>query len=231
MTFRAASHHFPGTFTNRYDAAKVLVRILAEELPLKGIEIARCVLAGIPRGGLYMVAMMSTEMNLPIDCAVIGKVGYPGHPECAMLAVDSDGKVTVNGRRDNPDFIESPTIRKIVEERIKDVKKNEIELRGDIAKPDFGGRPVIIVDDGIATGMTAKGAIYLAKDRGAGAIILATPVISPLAYNTIERQVDVFICPIVPSTFYAVSDFYEDFNPLTMDELKESLKGANWFKG
>lgn len=176
-----------------------------------------------------MVSLMSTEMNLPIDCTVIGKVGYPGHPECAMLAVDSDGKVTVNGRRDNADFIESPTIRNIVNERIVEVRKIEKELRGDVQKPGFNGRPVIIVDDGIATGMTAKGAIYMVRDRKAGTVILATSVISPLAYNAIERQVDIFVCPIVPSTFYAVSDFYEDFEPLSMEELQKSLKGANWF--
>jgi len=224
-------HRFSGTYVNRYDAAKVLSTILLYELPEKGVHLDKCVLAGIPRGGLYMVSLMSTEMNLPIDCAVIGKVGYPGHPECAMLAVDSDGKVTVNGRRDNAEFIESPTIRNIVNERIEEVRKIEKELRGDIPKPDFDGRPVIIVDDGIATGMTAKGAIYMVRDRKAGTVILATSVISPLAYNAIERQVDIFICPIVPSTFYAVSDFYEDFEPLSMEELQKSLKGANWFGG
>lgn len=231
MIFNLTPKRFQGTFRNRYDAAMTLSSILTEELPGSGIDPNDCVLVGIPRGGLYMACSMSLKMGIPVDCAFIGKVGYPGHPECAMLAVDSDGKITVDGRRENPDFIESPTIRNIIKERIQEIRKLESELGCPSPKPSFKGKPVIIVDDGIATGMTARAAIYMTRDRGAGTVILAVPVIAKLAFNELERRVDMIVTPFIPDDFYAVSDYYEDFTPLEIDELKLSIKGANWYRG
>ena len=230
MKFHFVPKRFQGTYRNRYDAALTLSSILTEELPESGINLQDCVIVGIPRGGLFMAGSMSLKMGIPLDCAVIGKVGYPGHPECAMLAVDSDGKVTVNGRRENPDFIESPTIRNVIRERIQEIKKLESELGCPSPKPLFNGKPVIIVDDGIATGMTARAAIYMVRERGAGTVILAVPVIAKLAFNELERRVDLLVTPFIPDDFYAVSDYYEDFTPLEIDDLKLSIKGANWFR-
>jgi len=230
VVFHFNPNRFQGTYRNRYDAAITLAAILRDELPQKGIAPKDCVIVGIPRGGLYLAFSISVEMGIPLDCAAIGKVGYPGHPECAMLAVDSEGKITVNGRRDDAESIESPTIRKIIKSKIEQTHNMESEIGCPLPKPSFRGKPVIIADDGIATGMTAKAAIYMVRDRGAGTVILATPVIAKLAFNSLEKKVEHIITPFIPDDFYAVSDYYEDFTPFDTKELKDAIKGANWYE-
>jgi putative phosphoribosyl transferase len=184
------------------------------------------VVLGIPRGGVIVAADVARALRLPLSVVVAAKIGTPANPEYAIGAVTAEGDVIVN---ENAGF--SPVV---VQSQAGPAARKAVGLLAEYrrcAKPvDLKGRTAIIVDDGLATGLTAKAAIRSVRKQGATHVVLAVPVASASAVSAIRDLVDELVVVETPTGFSAVGQFYRDFGQTTDAQveavLSESSDGA-----
>jgi len=201
-------------FHDRVDAARQLAEKLAR---FHGAPDA--VVLGIPRGGVVVAAEVARILGLPLDIVVVRKIGAPGNPEYAVGAIDEDGRVLRNlGASVSADYLEreAPLVRAEVERRLA-------AYRGGRAAVPLEGRTAILVDDGIATGLTARAAVEFVRSRGAASVVLAVPVIAQASAEELRRDVDELVAVGTPAVFYAVGEFYDVFGQTTDAEVERLL--------
>lgn len=203
-------------FRDRLDAG----RQLAEKLEAyRGAPDA--VVFGIPRGGVVVAAVVANELGLPLDIVVVRKIGAPGNPEFAVGAMDEDGNVRLNT---GVDVSEAYVAREAEVNRVE-IARRVAEYRGGRPEPELRGETAILVDDGIATGLTALAAIDFVRERGASRVVLAAPVVARETSVRLVRAADELVAVSIPATFWAVGEFYGSF-PQTSDvEVKALLAG------
>jgi predicted phosphoribosyltransferase len=192
-------------FHDRIDAGKQLAAKLIhlrDESP---------VVLGLPRGGVVVGDPIAGELECPLDIIVVRKLGAPSHQELGIGAIaEHDVKVV------NDELIEylrvSEADLRAVEERERDELRRRVE-RYRRGKPeiDLGGRAAIIVDDGLATGYTARAAIHAARVRKAAKIVLAVPVGAEDTVQTLRALADDVVAISVPRDLRAVGYWYRDF--------------------
>ncbi len=201
-------------FRDRRDAG----RRLAEELVRYSGDEAAVVL-GIPRGGVVVGGEVARLLDLPLDVVIASKIGAPGNPEYAIGAVDPDGRVTPN-----PDAgYELPELEHLARP-VRERTGRRIELyRGGLEPLDLEGATAIVVDDGIATGLTAVAALRYVRALGAARVVLAAPVISASAVRAVSEYADEVVVVETPDIFYAVGQFYRTFGQTSDDEVLEIL--------
>lgn len=169
---------------------------------------------GIPRGGVVVAAEVAKELKLPLDALITRKIGAPNQPELALGAVDPDGEVV----GDVGEFGE------IIKRELEELKRRE-SLYREVGKPlNVEDKVIILVDDGIATGATTLSAINYLKRHGAKKIILAVSVASKEAINKLTRIADEIIVLETPENFQAVGQFYQEFLPVSDQEVIQLLK-------
>jgi putative phosphoribosyl transferase len=205
-------------YADRADAGRKLgARLRAEDIP------ADAVILGIPRGGVVVAAEVARELGLPLDVVVPAKVGAPGNPEYAIGAVAPDGIVVPN-----PEAGYSAEEVARVSGPAHDKIQRSIEtFLGDVEPIPLAGRTVVIVDDGLATGLTALAAVDYVRRQGAKRIILAVPVASRSAVSTLCEHADEVIALEVPEGFMAVGQFYRQFGQTEDDEVVDLLEAAS----
>jgi putative phosphoribosyl transferase len=158
-------------------------------------------------------------LGLPLDVIVVRKLGAPGNPEYAVGAVDEDGRV-VGG---TSSIVSETYLQEAAEQGRAEISRRLAAYRGDRPPLDVTGREVVLVDDGIATGMTLLAALDSLRRRGAARIIVATPVASPDATAHIAPKADEFVTLLEPPDFYAVGQFYSRFEQTSDDEVVRLL--------
>ncbi len=205
-------------FTDRTDAGRRLARHLAH---LRGQDV---VVLGLPRGGVPVALPVAEALRAPLDVILVRKLGIPFQPELAMGAIGEDGVRFINEGVAAMAGVHPEEIA-IVERR----ERTELErrarcFRGDRPRISLDGRTVIIIDDGIATGSTARAACQVARAQGARRIVLAVPVAPPGWTKRIHRDADEFVALETPEPFFAVGQFYDDFSPTTDDEVAACLE-------
>lgn len=178
----------------------------------------------IPRGGVVVGKTVADSLNLPHDIIITRKLGAPGNPELAIGAV-AEGNITEL----NQDLIQQLQIsQEFVTQEIKNGKKEIIkrkkEFRSAKNLKNLKGKTVIIIDDGIATGETVIAAIKAVKLENPDKIILAVPVAPQDTLDKIRPLVDKIICLEVPENFQAVGQFYENWEEVTDEKVKELIK-------
>lgn len=203
LTSRDLRYGMP--FVDRTDAGQQLGTELAE------LGIDGDIVLSIPRGGLPIGRAVADTLDLPLDIAVAKKMGAPHNPEYAIGAVASDGSVWFNenaiDRLDvNAGYIEEQQVATAVAAREKAAR-----YRSKRGPPELSEKTVIIVDDGIATGATARACIERVQNAGAARIVLAIPVGSPRTIDELRATVDEIVCLKTPSNFRAVGQFYDRF--------------------
>ena len=188
-------------YQDRGNASARLVEELAEYKGSNGIVL------GIPRGGVPLAYDLATALNLDLDIVMIKKIGHPLNPELAIGAVTINDRILNSGVEINDDYIQNETER--LQEKLR---KNYKKFTGR-NKPDynFNNKTVIITDDGIATGNTMLATVQMIKKEDPGKIIIAVPVAPPRTVRRFEEIVDEVVCPLQPSQFMAVGQFYEKF--------------------
>jgi putative phosphoribosyl transferase len=201
-------------FRDRVDAGEQLAR----ELERYRDDPAAIVL-GIPRGGAVVAAAVARELRLPLDIVVARKIGAPGNPEYAVAAVDEDGGI-VRGRLEGVG--EEYLARAAAEERAE-IERRLREYRGGRAALDVAGKTALLVDDGIATGLTALAAARFLKARGAARVVLAAPVIARDTAAALRRAADELVAVSQPAVFYAVGQFYDSFPQTSDDEVRDLM--------
>jgi putative phosphoribosyl transferase len=206
-------------FEDRVDAGKRLARELEA---LRGQDV---VVLGLPRGGVPVAAVVAEAMDAPLDVIVVRKLGVPFQPELAMGAIGEGGTQVLDRNlvaraRVSDDEIEA------VERRERRVLEARVDrLRRGRPRIDLHGRVAVVVDDGIATGATARVACQVARRLGATRVVLAVPV-APAHTAAHLPEADEVVCVSAPQHFSAVGAHYVDFSPTSDDEVVALLDRA-----
>lgn len=187
-------------------------------LALKDMSIQDPVVLGIPRGGVIVAVEVAKILNAPLDIAIARKIGAPFEREFAVGAVNSFGNVILNEASIIELGISNDYIKRAVKEELEEIKRRLSLYRGERDTIDLKDKSVIIVDDGLATGLTVLSVVKGVKMSNPKEIIVAVPVASSEAVKRLENEAKVFALEI-PEYFYAVSQFYEDFHQISDDEV------------
>lgn len=176
-------------------------------------------IAAIPRGGIVVAAEIAAVLHLPIAVFLIRKLGVPGQEELAMGAITSGGMTLMNRRVMDTLAIPENAVQAAVLRESQELERRERLYSRGHARPDFKGKTVIVVDDGIATGASIRLAMDALRKQGAGAIVLAVPVAPPEAIADLRQVADEIVCLAEPSTFVAVGKWYENFQQVSDEEV------------
>ncbi|GAA2743287.1 hypothetical protein GCM10009868_16440 [Terrabacter aerolatus] len=207
-------------FDDRVDAGRQLSQLLAS---LRDEDV---VVLGLPRGGVPVAAVVAESLGAPLEVIVVRKLGVPVHPELAMGAI-GEGGVEVVDRDLLARAGVGPEDLATVERRERAVLDARVErLRRGRLRVDLHGRVAVVVDDGIATGATAKVACIVARQLGAERVVLAVPV-APARTVRELTEADTVVCVSTPERFRAVGEHYEDFTPTSDDEVVTLLERAD----
>ena len=199
-------------------------RRLAERL--SGLRASSPLVLGLPRGGVPVAFEVAKALGAPLDVLVVRKLGVPFQPELGMGAVGEDGVRVLN-----PDVLRQSGVTETqlaeVEARERaQVEERAVRLRRGRPAIPLEGRTVVIVDDGLATGGTARAAVQVARARGADRVILAVPVAPPETVAALRRDADDVVAVETPEPFFAIGGWYSDFSPTSDDEVVELLTVA-----
>jgi putative phosphoribosyl transferase len=204
-------------FADRVEAGQQLARALER---FRGRDV---VVLGLPRGGVPVARQIADALGAPLDVIVVRKLGAPSHHELAMGAIGEGGVRVVS-----EDIVRSvgatPEQLAAVEARERfELERRAERFRSHRPRLDLTGKTVIVVDDGIATGATARAACQVARAMGAATIVLATPVAPPGLEYRITDVADEFVCLDQPRRFAAVGQFYDNFDQTTDAEVVDAL--------
>lgn len=198
-------------FTDRHEAGQHLLKRLGQFDPEEAVVLA------LPRGGLPVADVIAESLSLPLDIALVRKVGVPGQPEFAVAAVTDgdDPRITVNEHVARITGLDDDDIRKLAERELREIdRRRKIYLGGRPPVP-LAGKTVLVVDDGIATGATMRAALQLVRDAGPARLIVAVPVAPPDTIKEIEQYCDEVICLESPRAFRAVGLHYRNFDQVS----------------
>lgn len=181
------------------------------------------VVLGLPRGGVVTAREVALKLHASLDVLIVRKLGFPGQQELAIGAVAETGAIVLN-----EDLIASGRVSQAYIDEETERQKGEIGRRVHLyragkALTGLKGKIVILVDDGVATGATAKAAIEALKREKPQRLVAAIPVAPPSTAADIETMVDEFVCLAIPENFLAVGSFYRDFRQTTDEEVMEIL--------
>ncbi|MFZ2227015.1 MAG: phosphoribosyltransferase [Candidatus Nanopelagicaceae bacterium] len=204
-------------FNNRTDAG----RALGERLKyLQGQDV---IVLGLPRGGVPVAYEVAKIIHAPLDVIVVRKLGVPTQPELAMGAVGEGGALFTNNEVLRMIQISPEDFARVQKREEDEVKVRALKFREGRPSKSLRGRIALIVDDGIATGSTAQAACKVARAMGAGKIILAVPVGSKEATSTIKKDADEVVCLETPTDFFAVGQWYREFESVSDEEVIDLL--------
>ncbi|MFE0427427.1 phosphoribosyltransferase family protein, partial [Streptomyces sp. NPDC058953] len=207
-------------YTDRDDAGRRLADRLRH---LAGRPV---VVLGLPRGGVPVAARVAEALGAPLDVCLVRKLGVPYQPELGMGAIGEDGVRVINDRVVRMGGIGDDELAAVEEHERAVLARRAGLYRGDRAPEPLGGRTVIVVDDGVATGSTARVACRIARARGADRLVLAVPVAPPGWTGLLGDEADELVCPITPAGFSAVGQFYTDFEQTDDSEVVDCLVRA-----
>lgn len=205
-------------FKDRRDAG----RRLGERL--KGEVGGDVVVMGLPRGGVEVAFEVARVLKAPLDVIVVRKIGAPMQPELGVGAVAPGGLTILDESTIGRLGLSDAEIERIAEKERAEMKRRQVEYRGGERLPDVSGRTVVIVDDGLATGMTALGAVRAARAAQAETIVLAVPVCAKPTAEQIAAEVDRLVCLEQPEDFVSVGTWYTRFDQTTDAEVIELLE-------
>lgn len=203
-------------FKSRQSAGKLLAA------GLRGIK-ADLVL-GIPRGGVVVAAEIAKSLKLPLDIVITRKIGAPGQIELAVGAIDPDGKVIWDDQLLRQLNLQISNLKFKIKNARDEIRRREAAYRQEKEPLSVINKTAILVDDGMATGATILSAVNYLKRHGA-TVVLAVPIASPEALAKAEQAIDKSIVLETPLNFQAVGQFYQQFEPVTDEEVIQLLSG------
>ena len=209
-------------FQDRADAGRRLAQAV------QALELTDPLVLALPRGGVPLAALIARALKAPLDLLLVRKIGAPGSPEFAVAAVADGPEPLIEIDQEtmalggaSMEYIQSQVPR-----HLEEIKRRRRVYLKDRAPLPVQGKTVILVDDGIATGTTARAAIRIARRRGAARIVLAVPVAQADEAVRLRAQVDQLVCLSTPASLGAVGLHYRDFEQVSDDEVIAIMDGA-----
>jgi putative phosphoribosyl transferase len=204
-------------FRDREQAGKALAEAL------KGLAGGDVVVLAIPRGGVVVGNEVARALGAALDVVVTRKIGAPGEPEYALGAVAQNGEVILDEAAVEMLHVGRDYLDREAANQREEVKDRMRRFRGDRPFPSLKGKVVVIVDDGIATGNTVFAALRSVKMQGAESVIVAVPVGPAETIAKFEREADRVVCLETPEPFFAIGQFYSEFEQVEDDEVRRIL--------
>jgi putative phosphoribosyl transferase len=205
-------------FKDRRDAGRQLGRWLSAYAALEPVVVA------LPRGGVPVAAEIADALGAPLDVIVARKIGLPWQPELALGAVAEGNICVVNEALIEEAGVSRDELATVIGRERVELERRVRAYRGERSPARLDGRLVILVDDGLATGYTARVAIDLIRRRGASRVVLAVPVAPRDSVATMSGLADEFVVLQTPTRFFSIGEHYEDFRPTSDEEVVACLR-------
>lgn len=207
-------------FTDRVDAGRRLASRLQHLLGEK------VVVLGLPRGGVPVALEVAETLDAPLDVIVVRKLGVPFQPELAMGAIGEGGVRILNDEVIRPAGVSQTDLAAVEARERVELERRAQRFRGGRARLPLAGRTVVIVDDGVATGSTARAACQVARAQGAARVVVAVPVAPRGWTERLGGDADESVCLDTPEPFIAIGQFYADFDQTSDEEVVACLERA-----
>jgi predicted phosphoribosyltransferase len=203
-------------FANRVEAGERLGDALR---PLAG---SNAIVLAIPRGGVIVAEAAARALGAPLDVVVPRKIGAPGNPELAIGAVAPGIRVLDRRMVVGLGVSDAYLDREIAAQEAEIERRQHAYRQGRPQQP-VEGRVAIVVDDGVATGSTAVAALRWAREQGAERVVLAVPVAPPQSLERLRAEADDVVVLETPSPFFAVGEWYRDFDQTSDRQVVDAL--------
>ncbi len=207
-------------FADREDAGR---RLAARLRHLRGQSV---VVLGLPRGGVPVAFQAARALGAPLDVIVVRKLGVPRQPELAMGAVGEGGVQVISRQVVRAARVSDEELAAVTAREQAAVDAGAARYRAQCPRQPLDGKVAVVVDDGIATGATARAACQVARVHGAPRVVLAVPVAPPGWQARIGADADEVDCLCTPPAFFAVGQFYKSFPQVSDDEVVTCLQQA-----
>jgi putative phosphoribosyl transferase len=209
-----------GSFRDRQDAGRGLAGRLA------GYRGESPIVFALPRGGVPVGYEIAHALEAPLDIFIARKLGAPGREEFGIGAVAQGGVRVLNERAVEALEIPEEYIERVAKQETEEIERRLLILRGDRPQPEVEGRTAILVDDGLATGVTARAAVEALRRRNPGRLVLAVPVCAARSVKLLRSEVDELVCLEAPSNLMAISLWYQDFYQVGDEQVVDLLERA-----
>ncbi|HTU78415.1 MAG TPA: phosphoribosyltransferase family protein [Solirubrobacteraceae bacterium] len=206
-----------GAFTDRKDAGRKLAALLER------FRAQRPVILAMPRGGVPVAAEVARALDAPLDVVLVRKIGAPENPEYAIGAVAEGGVHVLSSETARALGLSDADAQTLIARVEGELAGQSARFRGVREPVALAGRTAILVDDGLATGRSARAAIRSLRKRGAARVILAVPVAAPRSAQALRGEADEIVCVQAPEDLWAVGAWYEDFSPTSEEEVARLL--------
>ncbi len=207
-------------YQDRVDAGRQLA------LALRGRPMTDPIVLGLPRGGLPVANEVARALGAPLDVWVARKIGAPGHEELGVGAVAEGGELVLETELLDAVGVDASDLAEVAAVKRDEVEARARRFRDGRPPPHVAGRTVLLVDDGVANGVTARAALRSLRRAGATQVILAVPVGSREGLAACAPYADAIVCPYIPSHLHSVGGHYTDFDQTTDEEVLRILVSA-----
>jgi len=208
-------------FADRGEAGRILAGSLSAYADRRDV-----IVLGLPRGGVPVASAVAGALHLPLDVLVVSKLGSPWNSELAMGAVAAGGVQILDLSIIKAMCVSEEDIQGVVAAARRELETRERLYRGGRSPLDLKGKTVILVDDGIATGCSILAAIAAVRRGGVSRIVVAAPVAPASGFSAIRMEADEVISVAEPETFLAISQWYQDFVPISDEDVCRLLGNA-----
>ncbi|WP_225841160.1 phosphoribosyltransferase [Streptomyces albus] len=209
-------------FPDRTQAGRELAGPLEEMRRRR--ELPDPLVLALPRGGLPVAVEVARALHAPLDVLVARKIGLPGRPEYGVGAIAGEDPPVFDPTALEMLGLTEDRLAPTVAHERTELHRREDLYRGGRPAPRTAGRTVVVVDDGLATGVTARAALRHIRRQEPAQLVLAVPVGAPQAVSALASEADTVVCPHQPAVFEAVGLWYENFPQITDEEVVAALR-------
>jgi putative phosphoribosyl transferase len=193
---------------------------------LKALNLPDPVVYALPRGGVPLAVEIAKALKAPVDLVLVRKIGAPGQPELALAAVvdGEEAQTVVNEDIQWMTGADAAFLEKARRRELEEIERRRAIYFAGRRRISPAGRTAIVVDDGLATGATARAALRALRRQGAAKVVLAVPVAPAETLDAMRAEADEVVCLETPRTFFGVGGFYGDFHQITDEEMLDLLR-------